>query len=238
MMISNRLAVLAVCLAMLSPLPAAADHETQSSPTQEPLRTPGSDGAYFTMALDFGTAANIDTDADFGADTDWQFGMEFGVGYRLGIVRLEAELYSRDVNVGSLDLGAGSPFPLADYNGTVWTSGLMGNVYIELPAGGSMRPYLGVGYGLSRVSATYNESICFIICFATDNVVLEDYDIVRARQLLFGASFPSQTEVVEYFVGYRYFETDDLDLTTEGGFSYVQRGIRSHTISGGVRFPL
>lgn len=238
MTIFKQLAILAAGLIPLASQPAKADHETESPPTQQPPRAPGSDGAYFVMALDAGTAANIDTDADFGADTDWQFGMAFGAGYRLGIVRLEAELYSRDLNVGSLDLAASPPFPLADYNGTVWTSGLMANVYVELPTKGSARPYLGVGYGLSRVEVNYNQSICFIFCFATDNVVLEDYDIVRARQLLFGASFPARTGDMEYYVGYRYFETDDLDLTTEAGFPYVQDGVRSHTVSAGVRFPL
>ena len=246
MTVFHRLTILAAGFALLAPLPAAADHDTVPQPAQPPAdATPAppfepkkafNSGGYYIMSFDLGGVENADTDADFSVDTDWATGLEFGGGYRLSFVRLEAELYTRFSRVGSLDLGGGAPFPAADYKGGIWTSGLMGNLYIDLPRAGKMRPYVGVGYGITRVSVDYNESLCFIFCFKTDNEVLDDYDIVQARQLLLGASFSHPTEKSEFFLGYRYFETEDFDLTTNGGDSFRHDGVVTHTFSIGIRF--
>ncbi len=152
------------------------------------------------------------------------------------MIRAAAELFARILHVGSLDLGSASPFPPADYTGDMWTVGLMGNLYLDLPAAGRMQPYLGVGYGISQVTVQYNQAVCFIFCFSTDNEVASDYDVVRARQAMIGASFAGDSPGMEWHLGYRYFETEDLDFTTLSGVPFGHEGIRTHTVLLGMRF--
>jgi opacity protein-like surface antigen len=240
------MAILPVGLALLAPLPAAADHETV--PPQEPPprnTTTVSDPApvrqaepYYFIGFDMGGATNSGTDAGFEADLGLQVGLDLGFGYRFGIISLEGELYARSIRVNSLDLGAAPPFPVDDYGGGVWTSGLMGNLIVDLPVPGQIRPYLGVGYGISRVSARYGDSLCFIVCAGSGNYVVDDYDIVMASQAMAGLRVSEPSKNVEMFLGYRYFATDDLEFSTIGGTGFRQDGIRSHIFSVGIRFKV
>ena len=248
MRVYRHLAILAAVLALLAPLPAVADHDKppppeppphDATPPPTPVSEPVSiwrPQAYYAIGFDLGGATNSATDADFKADLGVEMGFDLGVGYRLGFISLEAEAYTRFIEVGSLDLGAGPPFPVDTYGGGMWTSGLMGNLIVDLPVPGKLRPYFGVGFGISRVSARYSDSLCFIICAAGGTDVVDDYDIVAARQAMIGLSVSERS--MEMFVGYRYFATDDLDFSTIGGTGFRQDGIRSHTFSVGLRFKV
>lgn len=243
-------AVLAALSILLAPPPAAADHDTQQQqPPQSPPPTSqvpppaqftpdGSSGFYYLLDFDFGDAANPKTDADFDVDLDWSVGLGFGAGYRIAdVVRLEAEFHSNYYRAGSLDLGVSPPFAPADYSGGEWAQGLMANLLFDLPAAGSVRPYLGAGYGFSRVSVKYNEAVCFIFCFSTTNQVVNDWDFARAWQAMAGVTLSDGTNTEMYF-GYRYFETEDLDFHTVGGTAFVQDGLQDHTLTFGMRFKL
>ena len=231
-------------LALLAPLPAAADHDTVAPPPpHEATRTPVSgpkphlrSESYYFIGFDMGGATNSGTGADFTADLGVQVGLDLGFGYRFGFISVEGEAYTRSIQVNSLDLGAAPPFLVDNYRGGVWTSGLMGNLIVDLPVPGLIRPYLGVGYGISRVSARYGDSLCLIVCAGSGNDVVDDYDIVRASQAVAGLLVSEQSQNVEMFVGYRYFATEDLDFSTIGGTGFRQNGIRSHTFSVGIRF--
>lgn len=228
-------AVLSAGLVLAIPsLPVAA----QEQPTPLPgAQEHWGNGFYYLLDFDMGDSANPVTDADFGVDLDWSLGVGLGVGYRLaGMVRLEGEFHSNYFRAGSLDLGPAAPFPTFDYSGGVTAQGVMANLIFDLPAWGTARPYIGGGYGFSRVSADYNESVCYIICFSTKNEIVDDWDFAEAWQVMVGISFSNWSSSSETFVGYRYFETDDLDFRTLSGTPFIQEGIENHSLTIGMRF--
>ena len=193
-------AALAASSLVLTPVAAIADHEpspqTTPPPQQQPAPAPFEprpawpDGFYYVWNFDLGDAANPSTDAGFDVDIDWSIGTGLGVGYRFArMLRLEGELHANWFRVGSLDLGPAAPFPTADYSGGIWAVGAMANLVVDLPAWGNARPYLGAGYGFSRVAADYNESVCVIFCWSTENEVVDDWDFAEAWQAMAGISF-------------------------------------------------
>jgi opacity protein-like surface antigen len=199
-------AAVAVSLALLAPLPARADHESTTQPPQqrpqEPTRLPGAkeawdDGFYYALDFTLGDSANPNTDAGFSVDLDWSSSAGFGVGYRLGPLRLEGQLLTQFYRVGSLDLTGG---------------------------------------GLARVSADYNESVCYIFCFSTQNEIVDDWDKVNAWQGMLGVSFASASPNMEWYIGYRYYETEDLDFRTLSGVPFRQEGLQDHAFMFGFRF--
>ncbi len=243
--------VLAATSILLAPAVVMADHEPAPPPAEPPQHEPAptpppfeplpawSDRFYLMWNWELGDSANPMTDANFGVDLDWSLGTGFGFGYRLaGMLRLEGELHAQWFRVGSLDLEPGAPFVPRDYAGEMWAIGAMANLFVDLPAWGDARPYLGAGYGVSRVEAEYNESICIIFCFSTENTVVDDWDLAEAWQAMAGIAFWKQASNSELYFGYRYFETDDLQLRTVSGTPFVQEGIQSHTLSIGIRFLL
>jgi opacity protein-like surface antigen len=239
---------LAASLTLLAPS-AAADHETppptELPPQQQPEPAPPPfeprptwpDGFYYLWNFDLGDAANPSTDADFDVDIDWSIGTGLGVGFRFArMLRLEGEIHANWFRVGSLDLGPAAPFPTADYSGGIWAVGAMANLVVDLPAWGTARPYLGAGYGFSRVAADYNESVCIVFCWSTENEVVDDWDFAEAWQAMAGIAFTNGVANSETYIGYRYFETDDLELRTVSGVPFIQEGIQNHTLSIGIRF--
>ena len=229
-------AVLSAGLVLSIPSFSAAAQEQPAAPPLEPLPA-WSDGVYFMWNWDLGDSANPMTDADFGVDLEGSLGTGFGFGYRLaGMLRLEGELHAQEYWVGSLDLGPGAPFAPLDYSGSLLAFGAMANLFVDLPPLGNARPYLGAGYGFSRVEAEYSESVCIIFCFSTDNKVVDDWDLAEAWQAMAGIAFWNGASNSELYVGYRYFETDDLEFRTNSGTPFIQEGIRNHTLSIGMRF--
>ena len=215
--------------------PAAAQEQPAPAPFQQRPAWP--DGFYYLLDFDIGDSANPDTDQDFSVDLDWSLGTGLGVGYRLaGMLRLEGELHANYFRAGSLDLGPAAPFPVQDYAGGMWAVGAMANLVVDLPAWENARPYLGAGYGFSRVAADYNESVCILYCFSTENEVVDDWDFAEAWQAMAGISFSNGSPNSETFVGYRYFKTDDLEFRTNSGTPFMQEGIQNHTLSIGIRF--
>ncbi len=234
---------LAAASILVAPATAIAEHE--SEPQNQPAPAPfeplpaWSDGWYYLWNWELGDASNPGTDGGFNVDIEGSLGTGFGFGYRLaGMLRLEGEFHAQWFNVGSLDLGPGAPFGPLDYSGGIWTFGAMANVFVDLPAWGRARPYLGAGYGVSRVEAEYNESICIIFCFSTDNKVVDDWDLAESWQVQAGIAFWNAASNSETYIGYRYFETEDLKLRTVSGTPFIQEGIQSHTLTVGIRFLL
>lgn len=240
MVISRKLSLaaagLGAALGLAIPsLPVAA--QEQPAPVTTAAESRGN-GFYYMLDFSLGDSENPGTDADFGVNLDWSTSLGFGLGYRVGPLRLEAELSSHFYRVGSLDIGAASPFPAADYAGGMQALNAMANVLVDLPAAGRMRPYLGAGFGMARVSAEYNESVCIIYCFSTSNEVVDDWDRVNAWQVMGGLSFAGWAPNREWFIGYRYYETQDLNLRTLSGVDFTQEGLQDHAIMAGFRFLL
>lgn len=230
--------VLTAALLLQTQSPANATHEEPPPEGPAPLPQDGGPwpgGFYYNVALLIGDAEDSPTDADFVVDSDWGAGIGFGIGYRLGPIRLEGELLSEFYRVSGLDLGPANPFPGSSYTGGMWTQGLMANLYFDLPVSGTMRPYLGAGYGVSRLSVEFSESVCIIFCFSTSNVVVDDWDRVTAWQGMLGVAFSSWPPSGEWYVGYRYFGTEDAELKTIGGLDFAMEGIDSHSFNMGFR---
>lgn len=227
-------AALSAALVLAIPsLPAAAQEQPAPLPVAQ---EPWGDGFYYMLDFSVGDSENPDTSEDFSVDLDWSTSFGFGLGYRIGPLRLEGEFSTHFYRVGSLDLGPASPFPTTDYAGGMRSLNAMANVFIDLPAAGRMRPYLGVGYGIARVSAEYNESVCYLYCFSTSNEVVDDWDKVNAWQVMGGLSFQAWAPNREWFISYRYYETEDLNLRTLSGVNFVQEGLQDHAVLAGFRF--
>lgn len=213
------------------PLPPAPVQPGQSA------RPP--DGFYYGFTLGVGVAANFPTDADFEVGSAWADNIGFEAGFRLGIFRLGAELGIKSIEVSGLELGPTSPFPPDDYAGSLASASVMANLYVESPFAlfGSVRPYAGWGLGFVAAHAQYTPQDClFGVCSPSGGNVVSDTDSVRSRQFMAGVTIASEMPGAEYYVGYRRFETDNLEFSTEGNVDFIQDGIESHTVFIGVRF--
>ena len=251
---STALALGLAVTAFLLPPHALAVHDTgtgegspapQGPPTEQPpperMSPPEPaflpNGVYYGFDFEIGVAPNFSTDADFEVGADIVTGGEFVAGYHASFVRLEAAIGIQNIQVSSLKLGGGSPFPVDNYAGGILTGNLMANLYIESPIAlfGRARPYVGVGHGFSVVHAQYTQEDCFAGVCAAGNSVVNDSDLARSRQIMAGMTFSSAAPGTEYFFGYRMFETADLEFRTTGNVDFAQQGVRSQTLFIGAR---
>lgn len=236
--------LLALCSVVLAPLPAAADHEQapQRDPAAPPPPPPPAesdwpDGWYYMADFSVGDTEDFNTNIDTRVETDFTLGISLGFGYRLGPTRLEAEYFSDYHRVYNVEIGASSPITAGDYAGRMGVTGGMANIFIDLPASGRMRPYLGAGLGVAHVRALYNEKFCFLFLFcSTPNDIVDDSDWAHAWQAMAGFSHRTEGSNTEWSIGYRYFETEDLEFVTTGGDPFRQENLKSHTLNIGVRW--
>ncbi len=225
-----------------APLP---DPTPPDPPPPEPIapaeRTFLTDGLYYGFALDIGASPNYATDADFDVGSDWIDSLAFETGYRIAVFRFEAQLGIQTIHVSSLKLGPASPFPADDYAGSLTSSRLMANLYIEFPIAlfGSVRPYAGWGRGVSAVHARYTPEDCYFgVCSPAGDDIVDDGDVVLAEQYMAGLTVASAAANLEYYFGYRRFETDDLKFRTVDNLVFHQDGLESHTVFIGVRLSI
>ena len=238
--VSGAVAVLA---ALLMALPALAEHELKAKPDPAPLHEndpTGPDGFYFLLDFSTGNTENSGTNADFEVDLDWPRAFGLGLGYRAGPIRLEGEIYHRVFSVEDLDVGPAAPFPDSEFSGSVIAQGLMASIYYDFPTLGPARPYLGAGYGIAGVEASYYD-VCPLfsgVClpFEPSLLIVDGRDQVAAWQAMAGFSFPAWSPGREWFVGYRYFGTADLNFVTLNGTAFTQDGLKSHSVDVGFRF--
>ena len=229
-------------LAVEAQIMREAPPEAQPMPPPEPIQPAAPaflpDGFYYGFALEAGVAPNFATDADFEVGADWVHSFGFQAGFRVGIFRFETEPGIQSIQVGSLKLGAASPFPADDYAGNLASGSLMANLYIESPVAlfGRMRPYAGWGLGFSAVHAQYTPEDCYFgVCSLEGDDIVSDSDFVKSRQFMAGLTIASDAPDLEYYLGYRRFETEDLEFRTAGNVDFVQDGLESHTFFIGVR---
>ncbi len=104
----------------------------------------------------------------------------------------------------------------AAINGDVTSLALMANLYYDLPLAAAVRPYVGFGAGLARVSV--------------DSSVLGvgDDDTVPGYQLAVGLGI-AVAERVTLDTGYRYFATGDVEVNT------IEADYATHNFEVGVR---
>ncbi len=219
---------------------AMADHEQtpryDPPPPPESADSDWSAGFYYVADFSLGDTEDPGTSADATVETDLTLGVGLGFGYRLGPVRLEAQYKSDYHRVYDVEIGATSPLAPGDYAGRLTVESGMANVYFDLPAAGNMRPYLGAGFGFADIKANYNENSCFFIFCSTVNELVSDRDWAWARQAMAGFSHRVEGSNSEFFIGYRYYETDALTLRATDGTPFIQDKLQSHTFDIGIRW--
>lgn len=127
---------------------------------------------------------------------------------------LGAQLGFGSLNGATLDIG-----------GDVTSLAGMANVYYDVPTGWAIRPYVGAGLGVARIDAKLDLGPLRLV---------DESDTVLAWQLKAGLSYPA-TDRISLSLGYRYFETQDAELSETVGGRTFDSEYRSHSIELGLR---
>jgi opacity protein-like surface antigen len=239
----------ATMLLALTPVAQAADIEVA-----EPMGMAWYVSVFggWSVAKDQSFIAETDTvDPDY-LEVDLELDDGFMVGAALGThfnewLRAEIEVsgHFHDVE-GEAELvpfGGGAALGTYNVEGEEDALFALANLWIELPFGDVLRPYVGGGIGFGRVDLDL--TIATTTPGATEYTLIDDNDWGFAYQVGAGVAF-SFTENMAIDVGYRYkvinnveFELDDEteDLT---GLTFDDEGVekdyKSHNFLVGVRF--
>lgn len=140
-----------------------------------------------------------DYDSDIGIGTSAELGYKFN-----DHLRASAELAYRhnDVSAGTL-------------KGEFESYAAMGNLYIDIPTGGKLTPYIGGGAGYAYVTDTDVD------------------DSVFAYQGMAGLNYAA-TDKLDIVLGYKYFGTTTPNYSA-GGVN-IEAPYKSHNIELGVRY--
>lgn len=169
------------------------------------------------------------------------FGLAAAVGYgiRNSAIRVEAEVSYRRNDFDKLtitnDGGDGSFNDLSFVaDGNISALGVMANVFYDFRLGHRVKPYVGGGIGVARLSID-NAAIL-------GGTVVDDDDTVFAYQVGGGVGF-EVTPATTIFLDYRYFATADPsflffpDILGVGGIGVAfDSEYASHNVSIGLRY--
>ncbi len=139
-------------------------------------------------------------------DTEYDSGAGFGItlGRSFGQLRGEVEYTARMNDVKSHALNGGGTLPGS--KGEASSSAFMVNGYYDIDTDSAVTPYVGAGLGMAKVK--FDE---FGVAPIPD--VLNDSETQFAYQFMAGADF-SVSDNWSIFAEYRYFATEDVDVTT------------------------
>ncbi len=142
------------------------------------------------------------------------------LGLDFGILRLEGELFYNEYNLDTIEFAGFD----ADADGSFKTLAGMGNVFVDLPVP-IVSPFVGAGIGYAKVKADNFE-------FGGVPLV-DDSDSGLAWQLRAGIAF-AIFPLTDMTIGYRYFVTDDLEMSNSLGDVDVEK-LKSHIFELGLR---
>jgi OOP family OmpA-OmpF porin len=149
------------------------------------------------------------------------YALSGALGLDFGILRLEGELFYNEYSLDTIE-EAGID---ADAVGAFKTLAGMGNVFVDLPLA-AVTPFVGAGVGYADVKADGFE--------AEGVPLVDDSDKVVAWQLRAGMAF-SIFPMTDMTLGYRYFVTEDLEMSNALGDVDVEK-LKSHIFELGLRF--
>lgn len=179
----------------------------------------GAGGATWFESAD-GQAGGNSLETSF--DTGYAFlgaaGRQFGNGFRA-----EAELGYRRSEADTTQVSSGPEF---NTTGSMSALSFMANGYYDFDVGMKIKPYVGGGIGLARVSANdlrFNGA-----------QLADDSDVVFAYQAIGGLGY-GLTQNLTAFVEYRYFATVDPTFNATGGGDYESQ-FMSHNAMLGLRY--
>lgn len=158
-------------------------------------------------------------------DTGYAFlaaaGRQFGNGFRA-----EGEFAYRRAATDSTQVNSG---PSYNSDGSMSALSFMANGLYDFDVGMKLKPYIGGGLGVARVSA--ND-------LRINNAPLaDDSDVVFAYQAIGGLGY-DLTRRLTAFVEYRYFATVDPTFKASNGGGDIDSQFMSHNAMVGVRYRL
>ena len=179
----------------------------------------GAGGAtWFEQADSKGGGNSLETSFDTGYVFLGAAGRQFGNGFRA-----EGELGYRRASTDTTQVNSGPEF---NTEGSMSALSFMANGYYDFDVGMKIKPYIGAGIGVARVSANDVR--------VNGVQLVDDSDAVFAYQAIGGLGY-SLTENLTAFVEYRYFATLDPTFNATGGGNYDSQ-FMSHNALLGVRY--
>lgn len=234
-MVSRRLHI----FALLSGL-AASPATTLAEDPGDRLSPAPPGGPY--LSLDFSAGKPNDPRAAdvYEADLGLEMGTRVGVGYDFDGLRAEIQLGYESFTLNNVNPLPGSPLSEADTTGDLFGPAVMANLLYDFGPTGGTRPFIGAGAGFARLQADYHGFYCFVLilqCWDGAKIVTGS-DTVAAFQGMAGISRPLGNGRGEWYIGYRFFGTADLNLNVVGDGFVAQEGVQSHSVMLGWRFRL
>lgn len=202
-----------------------------------PVQAADDNGLYVRGGIGINWLSDADNNGavlDVESETDTGLGLAGALGFRLNRnIRFEAEINYRDNDADSLTItNPGSLTGLtADADGDVTSWGGMANVYYDFDGvgpvkdGGKLVPYVMGGLGWANVDADVSSN---------GSQLVNDDDSVFAYQLGAGVGY-EVAERVTLDLGYRYYTTDDPDLTDSSGADFESE-YENHSVMASVRY--
>lgn len=162
-----------------------------------------------------------------GAEFRTNAGLGIGIvgGYDFGLFRIEGEFTHRRNNVDRVKIrswGHGD----RDGDGAIASTSFLVNGYFNFENETMFTPYAGFGLGVANI--------------AFDNVrtegtdLVDDNDSALAAQLAVGCSY-AVNEFMAADLGFRYFFTDEIELTNEFGNDVSADSYNSLSLVAGLR---
>ena len=176
----------------------------------------------------FGRTSASDVSDTAGGVNTFDDGYEASLALGYGIAnntRIEAEFIATNTAISTISLpglNGGNP---QDASGTISTKSLMLNGYHDFAIDLPVTPYIGAGAGLTNV-AVNNASVPGFLG-------TNDSDQVFSWQFKAGLS-KAVSDNVDINIGYRYFDTQRLSLTSNLGTNFTSDGAKHHTIGIGL----
>jgi len=228
--------VMAICGFLIAAPPlAAAEEAAEGGPPPLPVA-----GPYLMFDFSAGSPNDPQAAGVYEADLGMELGTRLGAGYDFDGPRLEAQLGYERFYLNNVNPVPGSPLEEADTTGDLKGLVMMANLYYDFGVVGGARPFLGGGIGFAKLEADYHGFYCTLLppgCYGGEKVVTGS-DTVTAWQAMAGLSMPLRSGRGYWFLGYRYFGTDDIGLNVVGVGPVTQEGVEAHSIMLGWRFML
>ena len=161
--------------------------------------------------------------AEFRTDRGWGIGIVGG--YDFGRYRLEGELTYRKNEVDDVEISSWGHRDMTG-DGDITSTSFLVNGYFDFENKTMFTPYVGFGLGAA--------SIAFNNVSASGIDLVDDDSSMLAAQLAFGCSY-AINEFVALDIGYRYFFTDEIELTNKFGNDVSADSYESHNVLGGLR---
>jgi opacity protein-like surface antigen len=182
-------------------------------------------GFYLRAGTFYASPESINVDGiarDYSTALDSSMGFNACVGFKLSVLRIEAEFNYMDSNIKDVDIAG------LISSGKYERASFFANVLFEIPFTPLIEPYVGVGVGLSNVSVDFRQAITGDLAnsfsSSADNMQFSVQAMAGLRFSLF--------DTVSIYAGYRYINADALTFTDNNYQLKAQGG--SHVFEVGV----